>query len=677
MRCFLLSLLLSVGTSTFACSPYFPNNYFYQGKFGNGAEPQFTAELRLIAVEQKEALAPYRLLRPGTVSTLDAEKMDFLRLVPSGDVGAYLRLAEAVRSGAEADWQSVPELPESLRLFLRGWERVSSRKPGEAAGYPDEWVKLAEQPERFPDRTVWACYMLGNLAGERDRRARKRWHELCRKRVADGCPDSAGLGFATLKHEIRNSSGGEQIRYAFLEYSLLDEKQRKPELLCYLLSRETARSGGKALGRTADPLLREIYAAFFMYSLSDSSSFEKEPFIDAVAEKSPKLKNAARMAYLAIREGKTEQGRRWLSMVEREDTLSDWLNAEQARRDGDMDRALKYLRSWLARLPQQGIRYSSGYPWDWGNAADSFPALPLLYPRNGSRDATTEENGVYARIGTVYVEKGDLEQALFYFLRANALMDAAHLAEHVMRTDDLLRYVSAFAATRFQTLPEDRFYFLQNVVSRRLIREGRLADAAQLMRPNSVRYALLMLYSGELQESANPSLPVDLRSLHLYNAARVAYWKGMELFGYCSSPDFALYNGQFGFDSENRFHYRIQALDMIWQAAAMAQDKSLKALCFYSGGIYALRAYPKENPARIADLFYKRLVRECRFLPLAVYCDKQRWFGQHGVTLPIIRTIEPLSSLRQVRRLIRDSVPHSMVPTIFRSLIKPEPERKP
>ena len=672
MRYFLFFLFLSVGIGGLACSPYFPYNYFYRGEFGNETEPQFAAELRLIAVEQKEALAPYRLLRPGTGSTLDAEKADFLRLVPSGDAEVYLRLAGAVRNGANADWRSVPELPESLRLFLRGWERVRSRKPGEPASEPMEWIMLAEQPERFPDRTVWACYMLGNLAaGRGDREARKRWHELCRKRVADGCPDSAGLGFATLKHEIRNSSGGERIRYAFLEYSLQDEKQRKPGLLYYLLSRETARSGGKTLGRTADPLLREIYAAFFM-----CSPFDCELFIDAVAEKSPKLKNAARMAYLAIRNGKIEQGRRWLSMVEHEDTLSDWLNAEQARRDGDADRALKYLRSWLARLPQQGVRYFSNYPWDWDDAADSFPALPLLYPKNSSRNVSTEENGVYARIGTVYVEKGDLEQALFYFLRANALMDAAHLAEHVMRTDDLLRYVSAFAATRFQTLLEDSFLFLQNVVSRRLIREGRLAEAVPLMRPNSVRYALLMLYSGELQESANPSLPMDLRSLHLYNAARVAYWKGMELFGFCSSPDFALYDGQFGFDTENRFHYRIQALNMIWQAASMAQDKSLKALYFYSGGIYALRAYPNENPARIADLFYKRLVRECRFLPLAVYCDRRRWFGQKEVRLPVIRTIEPLTSLRQVRRLIRNSVPHSMVPTIFRSLIKPEPERK-
>ena len=93
MRYFLFFLLLSVGIGGLACSPYFPNNYFYQGKFGNGAGPRFAEELRLIAAEQKEALAPYRLLRPGTGSTLDAEKADFLRLVPSGDAEAYLRLA--------------------------------------------------------------------------------------------------------------------------------------------------------------------------------------------------------------------------------------------------------------------------------------------------------------------------------------------------------------------------------------------------------------------------------------------------------------------------------------------------------------------------------------------------------------------------------------------------------
>ena len=49
MRYFLFFLLLSVGIGGLACSPYFPNNYFYQGKFGNGAGPRFAEELRLIA----------------------------------------------------------------------------------------------------------------------------------------------------------------------------------------------------------------------------------------------------------------------------------------------------------------------------------------------------------------------------------------------------------------------------------------------------------------------------------------------------------------------------------------------------------------------------------------------------------------------------------------------------
>ncbi len=676
MKYFLSVFLFLAGVGMFACSPYFPNSYFYKGDFGNEAHPRFLRELELIVGEQGEYLNRYRSLRPAECSTTDAEEADFRRLVPNGDAAAYRRLAQAVRSGGNADWNSVPDLPESLRLFLLGWEIVRNRKPEEPAAAPVEWKTLAEQPERYPDRTVWACYMLGNLAAaQRDPAGRRKWHELCRRRVDEGYSDAAGLGFATLKHEIRESSGEEQIRFAFLAYALRPEKRDGAgKLLRYLISKEAARSVMRKLGLSADPVVRELYAAYFM----NQPDYEMErrpvgPFVDAVAKSPLKPKNAARMAYLARLNGDSELMRRWLALVEREDALSDWLNAEAARQDGRQDEALKYLRSWLARLPERGERFSSDFRWDWGKAADTDPdiVLSLADKPDKARITSTEENGVYARIGTIHVEKNELEQALFYFLRANALMDAAHIAEHLMATEDLLRYVSAFAATRFQTLPQDRFRFLQNVVSRRLIREGRFTEAAQLMRPTSIRYALLMLYMQELRESVNPSLPADLRSLHLYNAARVMYWKGMELAGCCSSPDFALYDGQFWTEPGSRFHYRIQALDMIWQAASMARDKSLKALCLYSGGIYALRAFREENPAKTADLFYKRLVRECRFLPLAVYCDRRRWFAQDDVTIPVLKTIEPLSSLRQVRQIVRDSVPRSKEPTLFRPLMKP------
>ena len=171
------------------------------------------------------------------------------------------------------------------------------------------------------------------------------------------------------------------------------------------------------------------------------------------------------------------------------------------------------------------------------------------------------------RIGGIQVEKGDLEQALFCFLKANSTLDAAQIAEHMMTTEDLLRYVSAFSATRFRTLKPEQFKVLEDIVSRRLIREGRFEDALAILRPTSLRASLLRLYMSELGESLNPSLSSDLRSLHLYNAARVMYWKGMELQGSVTAPDFAFFGGNYMTDPNHRFLYRDQALEMIWNAA--------------------------------------------------------------------------------------------------------------
>ncbi|MDY5697202.1 MAG: hypothetical protein SPK75_12565, partial [Victivallales bacterium] len=119
-------------------------------------------------------LAPPRPKR----SMRDAEKMDFLRLVPGGNAEAYLKLAfDEAREGKAPNWSAVPNLPGQLRLFLRGWEIVRSSDPEKPVAAPEEWLRLANDPQSAPDRTVWACYMLGNLAASQgDEEGRRKWH---------------------------------------------------------------------------------------------------------------------------------------------------------------------------------------------------------------------------------------------------------------------------------------------------------------------------------------------------------------------------------------------------------------------------------------------------------------------------------------------------------------------
>ncbi len=658
----------------FACGPDFPNTWFfkeYESGGGGYLYANFAKELELMRLEAKAEwnkpeshlhslarLAPPRPKR----SMRDAEKMDFLRLVPGGNAEAYLKLAfDEARAGKAPDWSAVPDLPEQLRLFLRGWEIVRSSDPEKTVAAPEEWLKLANDPQNAPDRTVWACYMLGNLAASQgDEAGRRKWHELCRKRVREGYSDSAGLGFATLKQELRGRKKDGRVLAALYRY-YLEPDIRNLEELYYVVKQEIA-----AYEAWAEiPELRELYAAFWMTSVG---YYVKPEFLDRVEKKNIKLTNSARMAYLAWQAGKPELCERWLKQISKEDVLSDWLYANLARMRGDRDTELRYLRSWVKRIDESGVRFVSTNPAEEG-ASLGFESRFEQPPQETGRAFSAERKSVMLRIGGIQVEKGDLEQALFCFLKANSALDAAQVAEHMMTTEDLLRYVSAFSATRFRTLKPEQFKVLEDIVTRRLIREGRFEEALTILRPTSLRASLLRLYLSELGESLNPSLSPDLRGLHLYNAARVMYWKGMELQGAVTSPDFAFFDGNYMTDPNHRFLYRDQALEMIWQASRLAQDKGLKALILYSGGVYSVRAYPSGEP-KTADLFYKRLVRECRFLPLAVYCDKKRWFDSRHVELPVIYTIAPVESLSEVHKMLRSAVSHEQVPTMPRALIK-------
>ncbi len=671
IQIFALFLLAPV---LFACGPDFPNTWFFK-EYENGGEgylyANFAKELELMRLEAKAEwnkpeshlhslarLAPPRPKR----SMRDAEKMDFLRLVPGGNAETYLKLAfDEARAGKVPDWSAVPELPEQLRLFLRGWEIVRSSDPEKTVVAPEEWLKLANDPQNAPDRTVWACYMLGNLAASQgDEAGRRKWHELCRKRVGEGYSDSAGLGFATLKQELRGRKKEGRVLAALYRY-YLEPDIRNLEELYYVVKREIA-----AYETWAEiPELRELYAAFWMTSVG---YYVKPEFLDRVEKKNIKLTNSARMAYLAWQAGKPELCERWLKQISKEDVLSDWLYANLARMRGDRDTELRYLRSWVKRIDESGVRFVSTNPAEEG-ASLGFESKFEQPPQETGRAFSAERKSVMLRIGGIQVEKGDLEQALFCFLKANSALDAAQVAEHMMTTEDLLRYVSAFSATRFRTLKPEQFKVLEDIVTRRLIREGRFEEALAILRPTSLRASLLRLYLSELGESVDPSLSSDLRGLHLYNAARVMYWKGMEMQGSVTSPDFAFFDGNYMTDPNHRFLYRDQALEMIWQASRLAQDKGLKALILYSGGVYSMRAYPFGKP-KTADLFYKRLVRECRFLPLAVYCDKKRWFDPGHVELPVIYTIAPVESLREVHKMLRSAVSHEQVPTMPRALMK-------
>ena len=97
-----------------------------------------------------------------------------------------------------------------------------------------------------------------------------------------------------------------------------------------------------------------------------------------------------------------------------------------------------------------------------------------------------------------------------------------------------------------------------------------------------------------------------------------------------------------------RYHYRYRAADIALQAGDLAQNSDLKALLNYSAGTMLANRSPQE-----ADVFYKRLVRQCQGSILAEAADQARWFPQNEVLAKEQKDLKYLNTLQEVRQLIQ------------------------
>jgi len=276
--------------------------------------------------------------------------------------------------------------------------------------------------------------------------------------------------------------------------------------------------------------------------------------------------------------------------------------------------------------------------------------------------------------------------ALDQLVRGGFRLDAAYVAERVLKRDELLACVDArwpepekktepAAGSAGAEVPDDAEW-LRWVLARRLAREGRY-DLARKYYPEDQR-ARFSEFTKVLSEGRDRQKPAATRADALWKAARMARYRGLDLFGTEDEPDWAWAGGSFQLDPaskvrslptgaadrsakaaavsserspdafkealeakvnlsspderqrlqshgvrpEKRFHYRYFAADLAWDAAALMPDGSgttAQVLC--EAGTWLKDRDPKE-----ADRFYKALVRRCRTTALGSEAETTRWF---------------------------------------------------
>lgn len=303
-------------------------------------------------------------------------------------------------------------------------------------------------------------------------------------------------------------------------------------------------------------------------------------------------------------------------------------------------------------------------------------AESLHAPWSRTRLGSAEQ--VLGELGSLQLARRDYPQALDSFLRADLWPDAAYVAERVLTLDELRQYVDNHwpPPAKSETDHGDR---VQNSTSAQVAPEDTLlaSETARARVGERVRYLLARRLSrGNPSREARPYYPEPwqpafaslLTSMtvgedpHRPAAERAAAWwkaaclvrtNGLELLGTELEPDWALHGGNFtdgittdrrsalaelnlvaaspdelrrgqehAPNPERRFHYRYLAASLAMDAARLMPDNSddtARVLCLAG-------TWLKSHDPKMADLFYKALVRRCRQTALGAEADRRRWF---------------------------------------------------
>lgn len=520
-----------------------------------------------------------------------------------------LGFADAAKARIEAGEEA--SLPSGLEDFEREFFLYAlgraQRLADETLAEPPAWLELlAMPPESRPYRTVWARHGLV-LAAPDVAAADRRLREL-RADLDAGFRDTCGLEEAVVMQLLRRSGKETRLHWLPLAASVRGSGRIEDALVAdadwirnnndYYWAREM--DGSRALAETeaihaaasSDPLTAEVLVTFGLEDLLPEGLRGRLPVLCA-----------DRRAWAAFTEGDFERGRRLLALGPTNSLVRLFWEARLARIDGDYARSAERLRAWLQEAVARG-----GVPkgvfevhdWDEGWLHDS--------PREYKPRTRSFERVVQGELGAVLVTEGDFEEALLAFLRARSWIDAAFVAERCMTVDALAEFVrnvppEAVAWSRSPWQPKEmRASDLRWLLARRLVREGRIAEAGEFFpaarRPEWELYARLVAEARPQEPLPDPVVTDDARALAFFNLGRLLFVRGMELVGTELEPDVHAEGGSYPYSGigartpadlphakappelpprpTTRFHYRRLAAEAARRAAALASDPDVR-----------------------------------------------------------------------------------------------------
>jgi hypothetical protein len=394
--------------------------------------------------------------------------------------------------------------------------------------------------------------MLGRSLVESDPGGAVGWLSRVRELADAGFADSLGLAAASVGWEARaelRRGGYERATELYLTQLATGDDTAVTSL--ELTASRIVTSGSLARA-AAHPQARGLVTAYVLSReepiLSRPGSWSArlaEQWLVALEQtQATGVADADRLAAVAYQSGDLARTARWLAVSPPDSPIAGWLRAKLLLRDGKLDEAAAQLarvsRSF-PRLPRGAVLQDDWYV-EYGETESLRPAS----------EAIRIEAGILQLTRRQYVE------ALDALLRARLWTDTAYVAERVLTPGELIAYVdrewpsSAVPAARQHwwaaaRTPEGLGASLRHLLARRLARLGRFADARPYMPDRLV--ADLDAYAAALEAGRDRRRPADgpgSRAAALWQAARLARGRGMELLGTELSPDGHIYDGDFG-----------------------------------------------------------------------------------------------------------------------------------
>ena len=726
---FLAAVILIFGGKAFACGPDFPNNLLNGGDQAVLQAPvaDFQRELermKLVATtlravppaagqnfyEQSAELEMSDLAAALKREKFSSKQAVFImqsHLAERMKLNAYLKARhewECFFSGYTNDETGyhvlpntnpppifpdlavTPGLPREFALYFQGaiaWQKNEGTMPWDRWKACESWeLVLALPPAERHFKSIWAEFMLGkyyeNPTNDWTNTEALKHFEQVRALAKNGFADSSGLATASVGEAAKiylRQKNYERAIELYLEQFVAGDGSAAQSLRVAAAAAVTETNAAAPLKILAlNPRARRVVTAYLISrnsyldpreSENDASAkqfFERtSAWLDAVEAANVKdVESAGQLALAAYQASQMDIARRWINRADGE-PVAQWLQAKLLMRAGKISEAAKLLAKLSRQFPQElpGTNTTANFAQSLFVDTDPVWHEPIAIGRQ-----------TLGELGVLQLARREFVESLDALLRSGYWVDAAYVAERVLATDELKKYVDQnWGAAKLKNGmqfengydwrqgPIDPGQRLRWLLARRLARENRFAEARSYF-PGEWQ-TQLDLFTGKMHDGRDKKLSALVRADAMFAASRMMRTNGMELFGTELQPDWFVESGNFeagvmwqdratnspatiinlaspneisravahGVAPDERWHYRELSLrlrdeagDLAWEAAKTMPDNAddtARFLCIAGQWKRALAAQ---------DKFYKTLVNRCRKTAIGAQADRMRWF---------------------------------------------------